>query len=104
MAHGFRSTGSAAMNMCAVAAGDMDAFWEAGAWAWDVAAGWAILEEAGGRMVGVYPTSAEDWEGRKPSMEGRMYFGVRKAEEEEQLKVVREYWKCMGEDIKFVYE
>lgn len=105
MVHGFRSTGSAAMNMCSVAAGESDAFWEAGAWAWDVAAGWAILEEAGGRIVDAYPmVIAKDWEARKPDVEGRMYFGVRKASEEEQLEVVKEYWNCVGDDLKFVYE
>lgn len=105
MVHGFRSTGSAAMNMCAVASGDLDAFWEAGAWAWDVAAGWAILEEAGGRIVDAYPmVIAKDWESRKPDVEGRMYFGVRKANEEEQLKVVSEYWGCVGDDLRFLYE
>ncbi|KAK5242417.1 hypothetical protein LTR16_008523, partial [Cryomyces antarcticus] len=51
MVHGIRSSGSAALNFCAVACGDLDAAWEAGAWGWDVAAAWAILEEAGGRVV-----------------------------------------------------
>ncbi|KAK9470105.1 uncharacterized protein V1510DRAFT_423943 [Dipodascopsis tothii] len=68
---GFRSLGSAAMNLCAVAAGQLDAYWEGGCYAWDVCAGWVILEEAGGRMVG----------GRKgvwdPAMDCRMYLAVR---------------------------
>ena len=104
MVHGFRSTGSAAMNMCSVAAGEMDAFFEAGAWAWDVAAGWVILEEAGGKVVDVYPrVKADSWENRTPSVDGRLYFGVRGATEKEQLEVVNAFWTCVGEDIKFDY-
>lgn len=30
----------------------LDAYWEGGCWAWDVAAGWVIVGEAGGRVVG----------------------------------------------------
>jgi myo-inositol-1(or 4)-monophosphatase len=40
MAHGIRSFGSAALNLCGVAAGGLDVYWEAGCWAWDVCAGW----------------------------------------------------------------
>ena len=59
MVHSFRSLGSAALNCCAVARGDLDAYWEGGCWAWDVGAGWVIAEEAGGRMVGANPG---EWE------------------------------------------
>lgn len=34
MVHGLRSLGSAALNLCAVASGNMDVYWEAGCWAW----------------------------------------------------------------------
>jgi myo-inositol-1(or 4)-monophosphatase len=104
MVHGFRSTGSAAMNMCSVAAGEMDAFFEAGAWAWDVAAGWVILEEAGGKVVDVYPRKdADSWGERSPSIDGRLYFGVRAGMEKEQLGVVSAFWACVGTDVKFDY-
>ena len=104
MVHGFRSTGSAAMNMCSVAAGEMDAFFEAGAWAWDVAAGWVILEEAGGKVVDVSPREdADSWGERSPSIDGRLYFGVRAGMEKEQLGVVSAFWACVGTDVKFDY-
>jgi myo-inositol-1(or 4)-monophosphatase len=44
-----RRNGSAALDLCYVAAGRQDLFWEMGLKAWDVAAGGLILEEAGGK-------------------------------------------------------
>ena len=46
-----RRLGSAAIDVCYVAAGRMDGFWEEGLGAWDIAAGALILEEAGGRVT-----------------------------------------------------
>ncbi|MGD9724244.1 MAG: inositol monophosphatase [Pirellulales bacterium] len=43
-----RRTGSAALNMCYLAAGRVDAFWALSTHAWDVAAGALLVEEAGG--------------------------------------------------------
>lgn len=34
MVHSLRSLGSAALNLCSVARGDVDVYWEAGCWAW----------------------------------------------------------------------
>ena len=47
-----RRTGSAALNMCYVASGRFDAYWATRTRSWDVAAGWLIVEEAGGIVVG----------------------------------------------------
>ncbi|MFV1978386.1 MAG: inositol monophosphatase family protein [Myxococcota bacterium] len=44
-----RRDGSAALNLCYVAAGRLDGFWELKLHPWDVAAGLLIVEEAGGR-------------------------------------------------------
>ncbi|MEC7987643.1 MAG: inositol monophosphatase family protein [Myxococcota bacterium] len=49
--HGFRRAGSAALDMCYVAAGRLDAYWEEDVRAWDVAAGVVFVEEAGGRCT-----------------------------------------------------
>jgi myo-inositol-1(or 4)-monophosphatase len=46
-----RQTGSAALNLCYVAAGRLDGYWERGIAPWDVAAGVAILLEAGGAVT-----------------------------------------------------
>ncbi|MCM1482992.1 MAG: inositol monophosphatase [Muribaculaceae bacterium] len=44
-----RRLGSAAMDLCYVAAGYLDGYWELGLHPWDVSAGLLILSEAGGR-------------------------------------------------------
>ena len=49
-ARGIRRDGSAALDLCYVAAGRFDAYWEFKLHAWDVAAGIVIVEEAGGRV------------------------------------------------------
>ena len=46
-----RQTGSAALNMCYLAAGRFDAFWSFSTKIWDVAAGVLILREAGGAVT-----------------------------------------------------
>lgn len=46
-----RRLGSAALDLCYVAAGRMDGFWEAGLKPWDVAAGLLLVEEAGGGVT-----------------------------------------------------
>ncbi len=50
-AQGVRRLGAAAIDMACVAMGSMDGFWEYGLNAWDVAAGWVMIEEAGGRVT-----------------------------------------------------
>jgi myo-inositol-1(or 4)-monophosphatase len=47
---GIRRLGSAAVDLCYVACGRFDAFWETGLNPWDVAAGSLIVKEAGGKV------------------------------------------------------
>ncbi len=49
--HGVRRSGSAALDMAWVAAGRADGFWESGLSPWDVAAGWLLVQEAGGKIT-----------------------------------------------------
>jgi myo-inositol-1(or 4)-monophosphatase len=84
MVHSLRSLGSAALNLCAVAAGQLDVYWEAGCWAWDVCAGWVILSEAGGIMADANPGN---W---NPRIEERRYLAVRKGEGQKGL--VEQFW------------
>lgn len=49
--HGVRRTGSAALDLCYVACGRFDGFWEMKLSPWDTAAGMLILQEAGGRVT-----------------------------------------------------
>lgn len=51
MSHGVRRDGSAALDLCFVACGRTDAFWERKLSAWDVAAGSLIVTEAGGKAT-----------------------------------------------------
>jgi myo-inositol-1(or 4)-monophosphatase len=98
MVHGMRSMGSAALNLCAVSAGRLDAYWEAGCWAWDVCAGLCILAETGGVCVDANPGT---W---TAEMDGRRFLAVRgegdkKRDErgvtEGQGRFIEEFWGCV---------
>jgi myo-inositol-1(or 4)-monophosphatase len=49
--HGVRRAGSAALDLCNVACGRYDGFWEFNLNPWDTAAGVLLVEEAGGRVT-----------------------------------------------------
>ena len=51
-AHCVRRPGAAALDLCELAAGRLDAFYEPGLQPWDVAGGAAILQAAGGTLSG----------------------------------------------------
>uniref|UniRef100_A0A8C2X9M4 Inositol-1-monophosphatase n=1 Tax=Cyclopterus lumpus TaxID=8103 RepID=A0A8C2X9M4_CYCLU len=51
--HGLRGSGTAATNMCLVASGASEAFFEIGIHCWDIAAGVVIVREAGGIILDV---------------------------------------------------
>jgi myo-inositol-1(or 4)-monophosphatase len=59
---GIRRGGSAALDLCYVAAGRFDAFWELYLKPWDVAAGMLLVREAGGEVT--------DLAGRDRGLEG----------------------------------
>lgn len=48
---GLRRLGSAAMDLCYVAAGFLDGYWEMNLYPWDVCAGLLIVKEAGGEFT-----------------------------------------------------
>ena len=48
-----RRLGSAALDICSVAAGSLDAYYERGLNPWDMAAAWLVLVEAGGVFTGL---------------------------------------------------
>ncbi|GAD95802.1 hypothetical protein PVAR5_4448 [Paecilomyces variotii No. 5] len=87
MVHSMRSLGSAALNLCSVAAGTLDLYWEGGCWAWDVCAGWVILTEAGGIIVDANPG---EW---TPRLDSRKYLAVRGSPNGKgQKDIVEEFW------------
>jgi myo-inositol-1(or 4)-monophosphatase len=49
--HGVRRAGSAALDLCCVACGRYDAFWEFNLNPWDTAAGALLVQEAGGTIT-----------------------------------------------------
>src|SRR6266542_2424698 len=59
---GIRRNGSAALDLCYVACGRLDGFWELKLKPWDIAAGALIVAEAGGRL--------SDFSGNKSSIWG----------------------------------
>jgi myo-inositol-1(or 4)-monophosphatase len=62
-AQAVRRDGSAALDLCYVAAGRFDGFWEASLNPWDVAAGGLIVQEAGGTVT--------DYQGRPYDIQAR---------------------------------
>ncbi len=53
LSHGIRRAGSAALDLCCVAAGRFEGFWELKLNAWDKAAGVLLVTESGGRVTDV---------------------------------------------------
>ncbi|MFI0371076.1 inositol monophosphatase family protein [Actinomadura sp. 1N219] len=49
-----RRAGSCCVDLCSLAAGRVDAYYERGVQAWDIAAGGLIVREAGGRVEGLH--------------------------------------------------
>ncbi len=64
-ARAVRRLGSAALDICYVAAGRMDGFWEQDLKPWDIAAGAVILEEAGGKATNF---NGGPFESRRPQL------------------------------------
>jgi myo-inositol-1(or 4)-monophosphatase len=72
-ARAVRRLGSAAIDLCWVAAGRMDGFWEQGLHAWDTAAGALIVEEAGGRVTALDGGAWRPAEGQCLATNGRIH-------------------------------
>lgn len=77
LSRGVRRLGSAALDLCYVAAGRFDGFWEMALNPWDVAAGGLIVEEAGGRVTSVsgeadYISSPQSVLACTPGIQARM--------------------------------
>jgi myo-inositol-1(or 4)-monophosphatase len=72
-AQAVRRLGSAALDLCYVAAGRMDGFWEQRLKPWDVAAGALIIEEAGGRITNIDGTPFDSRRGHLLASNGRLH-------------------------------
>jgi myo-inositol-1(or 4)-monophosphatase len=78
-----RRDGSAALDLCYVAAGRFDGFWESDLHAWDIAAGALIVEEAGGRV--------SDYRGGAVALEGKQIAASNGRIHDEMVDVLRPF-------------
>lgn len=62
-AQAVRRLGSAALDLCYVACGRFDGYWEEKIQPWDIAAGALIVEEAGGRVSGMDGSAFDPFSG-----------------------------------------
>ena len=81
-AQGVRRAGSAALDLCYVAAGRLDGFWEQSLKPWDTAAGCVILEDAGGVL--------STYEGKKYTPYEKTIIGSNPLIFEELLSIIKE--------------
>lgn len=72
-ARAVRRLGSAAIDLCYVAAGRMDGFWEQRLRAWDIAAGALLVEEAGGRVSSLAGDGFDPHGGEVVASNGRLH-------------------------------
>jgi myo-inositol-1(or 4)-monophosphatase len=89
-ARAVRRLGSAAIDLCYVAAGRLDGFWEQHLKPWDVAAGALILEEAGGRITGMDGTPFDPAAGHLVASNVHLHDQI--------LGVIREFRSRKGTD------
>jgi myo-inositol-1(or 4)-monophosphatase len=82
-ARAVRRLGSAAIDLCYVAAGRMDGFWESDLKAWDIAGGALIVSEAGGTVSGMA--------GEPFSSRGRHVLASNGLLHEQMLQIVRDF-------------
>ena len=75
---GVRRPGSAALDLCYLAAGRVDGFWELGLSKWDIAAGALIIREAGGRISDFRGTDAFLESGNVVGGTPKVYAGLSK--------------------------
>ena len=82
-ARAVRRLGSAALDLCYVAAGRFDSFWEQHLKPWDVAAGALIVAEAGGQVTGMDGTSFDPVAAHLVASNGHVH--------EQMLQIIRTY-------------
>jgi len=72
-ARAVRRLGSAALDLCYVAAGRFDGYWEQHLWPWDVAAGALVVTEAGGSVTGMDGSSFDPAAAHLVASNGRVH-------------------------------
>jgi myo-inositol-1(or 4)-monophosphatase len=82
--HDIRRSGSAALDMAWIAAGRVDGFWEYNLNPWDVAAGWLLVQEAGGKVTDF---SGREW--NDPATIGSQTLATNGRVHAEMLRILR---------------
>lgn len=72
-AQGVRRTGSAALDLCYVAAGRFDGFWEVKLSPWDMAGGVVIVREAGGHITNLRGNAHSIYQPELVASNGRIH-------------------------------
>ena len=85
LCHDIRRTGTAALDLCYVACGRFDGFWEYYLHPWDVAAAYLIIEEAGGKVTGYF--------GEPYRIDGKQTLASNRNIHKEMVNVLRRYMK-----------
>lgn len=96
--HGFRNLGSSAMTMAYIALGYLDSYWDGGCYSWDVCAGWCIIKETGGRIVGANPG---EW---NVEVDNRTYLVVRGSNDDsraDQDNYIKDFWSNVKGQLKY---
>jgi myo-inositol-1(or 4)-monophosphatase len=75
-AQGIRRLGSAALDLCYVAAGRLDGFWEDTLQPWDMAAAALIVEEAGGRLTNYLGERVDMFRGQVVASNGKLHDAI----------------------------
>lgn len=83
--HGLRQLGSAAVDLCYVAAGRTEGYFEYNLNSYDVAAGIILVQEAGGKVT--------DFGGGKDYLFGRQLVATNQVIHVELLEVITEHWR-----------
>ena len=81
--HGIRRLGSAALDLCYVACGRFDGYWEFKLHSWDQAAGALIVEEAGGEL--------SDFSGRPMNIYGKQTLATNSHIHKEMIKILKKH-------------
>ncbi len=85
LCHDIRRTGTAALDLCYVACGRFDGFWEYYLHPWDVAAAYLIIEEAGGKVTGYF--------GEPYQIDGKQTLASNGKIHGEMVRVIKNYMK-----------
>jgi myo-inositol-1(or 4)-monophosphatase len=81
--HGLRRLGSAAVDLCYVACGRFEAYFEFNIHIWDIAAGILLVQEAGGKVT--------DYSGGDDYLQGKELLAAG-AIHGEALEIIKKYW------------